>query len=195
VNADALSDLILAVLCAWIAWREGRARPGVALGIGIVGVAGVLGVLRFSGLEWAKGPHTFFSTVSACAGLPLLAVALCWPGGSTARESRAAARFLLIAGTLSIAITAAAGFSLWRQIAPGAAGVLILYAAVLSRAPLAVIGALLLTASFAVTATGFGIGPLNSTQGLHYLMAAAFVLLTRPVAVRVTAKNEIASAV
>jgi hypothetical protein len=195
MNGDALSDLVLAVISFWLAWRERRTRPGVALGIGIVGVAGVFGVLRFSGLEWAKGPHTFFSTVSACAGLPLLAVALCWPEGGAARESRAAARFLFIAGALSIAITTAAGFDLWRQIAPGAAGLLILYTAVLSRAPLAILGALLLAASFAVTATGFGIGPLNSTQGLHYLMAASFVLLTRPVAARVPTPTEAASAV
>lgn len=186
MTGDALSDFILAAVCSWIVFTEAKTRPGVAMGSGCTGFAAYWGVLHFSGLQQAAGPHAFFSMIAATAGFPLLAAALCWPHGMTATRPAAAVRFLLIFSAIAIALLAA-GFSLWKQIAPGIAGVAILIAAVRSqpdpkngglRNMSGIAGAVALLASFAATATNLTLGPLNSTQLLHYLMALGFGLIS-----------------
>lgn len=176
MTLDALSDLVLALACIWLVQREWTARPAVALALLCVGAAALLGVARFSGVNEALGPHAFLSMIGATAGLPLLAVALRWPGGITAMRRAGAARFLLVGAALAV-VMAAAGFALWQQLAPGLAGAVILWAACTPPRALAVAGALALLAGFAVTAAGWTVAEFSSTQGLHYLMALAFALL------------------
>ena len=65
MNADALSDLILALVCAYLGWSAGRQRAAWTGGMLILGIASTLGVLRFSEVPWALGPHKFMSVFSA----------------------------------------------------------------------------------------------------------------------------------
>ncbi|MBK7655327.1 MAG: hypothetical protein IPJ18_09540 [Betaproteobacteria bacterium] len=66
-NADALSDLILALAVpAYLGWSAGRQRAAWTGGMLILGIASTLGVLRFSEVPWALGPHKFMSVFSAC---------------------------------------------------------------------------------------------------------------------------------
>jgi hypothetical protein len=86
MTADALSDLVLALVCAGIAARclgGARSRPGIGIAAVLIGLAAVLGVLRFS--TWApfneavRGAHQFASLVAAVGGFPLLAFSLHQP--------------------------------------------------------------------------------------------------------------------
>ena len=55
MNADAFSDLALALICALVFFRRIRDMPGLAIPALLVGVAACLGVLRFSGVAVALG--------------------------------------------------------------------------------------------------------------------------------------------
>lgn len=186
MNADALSDLVLLVVCALIAWRDARTRPAIAVGAGLVGAAALLGVLRFSGLAQVVGPHRFLSLLAACCAFTLLAVGLRWPEGALASRRAAVGRFVVVFGGLGIGLTVSGVFplTLWRDVVPGLSAVLILVTALQLRSPVAIVGALLLAASFGVAATAkpdtVYLQIFNGTQALHYLMAAGLALSFGP---------------
>jgi len=52
--------------------RGGSHARTTALGLGLVGVAAVLGVLRFTGQEQLAVPHAGLSGLAACVGLPCI---------------------------------------------------------------------------------------------------------------------------
>ena len=66
MNPDALSDLVLLAACAASAWRVAVVRAAWRGAMLLLGLAAAMGVLRYSGLEWALGPHRFFSLLAAC---------------------------------------------------------------------------------------------------------------------------------
>ena len=98
MNADALSDLILALVCAYLGWSAGRQRAAWTGGMLILGIASTLGVLRFSEVPWALGPHKFMSVFSACVSFTLFAIALRWPFSPTSTRMAAAGRFIVLVG-------------------------------------------------------------------------------------------------
>ncbi|ELY2789852.1 hypothetical protein RFI20_005310 [Klebsiella pneumoniae] len=70
------------------------------------------------------------------------------------------------------------------RIVPGLSALVIVWTALQQRRALAIVGALLLVGSFAVAATGkpgtLYLDYFNSTQALHYLLAAGIALLALP---------------
>lgn len=183
MNLDALSDLVLLLVCVGIAVPAYRARPGVAIALGLVGLAAAFGVLRFSGVGVLLGPHRFASMLSACAAFPLLAASLRWPDAPTARRTTAASRFVLVWGGVGVALHLVTG-GLWSQVVPGVAALVIVWTALQQRSTASVAGAALLVGSFVVAALGkpgaLYLGLFNSTQALHYLLAAGLLLLCLP---------------
>ena len=186
MNSDAFSDLVLAITCVAISVNYWRTQPGLAQAATILGLAASFGVLRFSGLELAIGPHRFFSLFAASAAFPLLAVAVCWPDDQIARQGTAATRFVLLVGAIGLAITLA-GFDWWRQALPVLSVLLIVRAVFLIREPGRIIGALALAGGLALAAIGrssaLDLGPLTTVQWMHYLMAVGLLLLSRTTAV------------
>jgi len=71
-----------------------------------------------------------------------------------------------------------------RDVVPGISALLILWTVVQQRSVTGIVGALLLVGSFIVAATGKPdtqyLNVFNSTQALHYLLAAGLGLLTWP---------------
>ncbi len=183
MNADALSDLVLLLVCAGLALQGYRARPGVAVGLMLLGLAATFGVLRFSGMGVLLGPHRFASMLSACAAFPLLAASLRWPDAPTARRTTAAGRFVLVWGGWGVALHLVTG-GIWSQVVPGVAALLIVWTALQQRSLMAIAGAASLVGSFVVAALGkpgdLYLGVFNSTQALHYLLAAGLLLLCLP---------------
>ena len=99
MNPDALSDLVLLLVCAAIPWFHLRQRPAVAVAAGLIGLAACLGVLRwYSGWAEMLGPHRFTSLLAACAAFPLLASGLRWPDAPLATRGAAVGRFVLVVG-------------------------------------------------------------------------------------------------
>ena len=86
-------------------------------------------------------------------------------------------------GGVGVALTVM-GVGLWSQIVPGLSALVIVWTALQQRRALAIVGALLLVGSFAVAATGkpgtLYLDYFNSTQALHYLLAAGIALLALP---------------
>lgn len=180
MNLDALSDLVLLVVCGAVVWFHLRLRPALAVAVGLIGLAAGLGVLRFSGWTEMLGPHRFASLLAACAAFPLLAAALRWPDAPLATRASAAGRFVLVLGGVGIALTLT-GVSMWRDVVPGVSALVIVWTVVQQRSPTGIVGALLLVGSFVVAATGKPdtqyLGLFNTTQALHYLLAAGVGLL------------------
>lgn len=183
MNADALSDLVLLVVCAGVVWRNRSARPAVAVASALIGAAALLGVLRFSGVPLVWGPHRFASLLAACAAFPMLAAGLRWADGALATRYAAVGRFVVVWGGVGVALTAL-GVNLWRDVVPGLSALLIVVTVVQQRSAVGTLGALLLVGSFVVAATGkpdtLYLNQFNSTQALHYLLAAGLLLLAWP---------------
>ena len=180
MNADALSDAILAAVCIYIAVRYGRELPGLALAVGLIALAAMVGVARFSGWDNFLGPHRFTSLLAACAAFPLLALVLRWLDAPSATRLTAAGRFALIVGGVGVAATTL-GMTLWGMVLPGASAVLITWTMLQRRKWSGLAGAAALLAGFGVAAMGQAadnyLGVFNNIQFLHYSLAVALLLL------------------
>ena len=195
MTADALSDLVLALVCAWIAARcLGGAHPRSGIGVAavLIGLAAVLGVRRVS--TWApvndavRGAHQFASLVAAVGGFPLLAFSLHQPDSPLAtRLAGAWWLVFVVAGTGVAAVVL--GVKVWARVAPLLSCVWIGHAIFFKRAGAhrakGAAGLACLLAAFAATllmATPEQqlLGLFTRVQLLHYLMAVALWLLVQP---------------
>lgn len=177
MNGNAASEVLLAGVALSMAWRLDRARPGIAIGVGLIGLAALLGALRYAGLGIARAPHDFASLAAASAGLPLLAASLQWPRTACAARPAGAAAFAVAATALGMVMVGVLPPRWWWQAVPAAA-VLLMCAATLKRGNAAqVAAALLLAAAFVSNAAGWTLAPLNGLQQLHVLMSMSLLLL------------------
>jgi len=102
----AYTDGVLALICIWLLSRASLPL-GVRIAAGTLGIAAVLGVLRFSGLYPIPQWHQFVSMLGACAAFPLLAVAVLWPDAAVARQLKFAAIFFIgmaVFGVLAVGV-------------------------------------------------------------------------------------------
>ena len=180
MNADALSDLVLLLVCGAVMWFHLRERPALAVAVGLVGLAACLGVARYSGWGEMLGPHRFASLLAACAAFPLLAAGLRWPDAPLATRATAVGRFVLVVGGVGIALTLS-GVSLWRDVVPGVSALVIAWTVVQQRNVWGMAGTLALLGSFGVAATGKAdsnyLGLFNTVQLMHYTLALGLALL------------------
>ncbi len=102
----AYTDGILALICLWLLTRASL-PIGVRIAAGTLGLAAVLGVLRFSGLYPIPQWHQFVSMLGACAAFPLLAVAVLWPDAAATRQLKFASIFFIgmaVLGVLAVGV-------------------------------------------------------------------------------------------
>ena len=188
MSADAVSDLVLLLACAASAWWAGAGRAGWRGAMLLLGVAAGMGVFRYSGLEWALGPHRFFSLLAACVAFWLMAAALRWPQEPLASQATAVGRFVVLLGGLGIAASQV-GASWWAQVVPGLSALVLAWTMLQQRSTLGLLGSGALVASFAVAALAAPdaqiLGVFNKTQALHYLLALAVLALGKVPAGRV----------
>ena len=179
MTGAAASDLVLALVCGFIIWRSAD-RPGIAVAVGLIGLAALLGSIRLSGVDALLGVHRFASLASAAAGFPLLAFSLRWPDDPMAARWAGAGRFALIVGGLGVAITLTL-LPLWGQGAALLATLLILLTMLAARNRMGLAGALALLAGMVATLPGMlPPGPLDSATVLHLGLAAGLALLCLP---------------
>ena len=179
MNYDLLSELLLCAVALFITWRELKTRPGIAVATLLRGVAALLGALIFAGISQAHGPLEFVSLLAGSAALPLLALSLGWPDGALASRIRASVSFFLVASALCLWMVEVLQLAPWRLCIPALASLVILFGAIRSKRPAAMLGALVLLLCFTLSLLQIAIEPLNSDQQLHVLMALALLLLTR----------------
>ena len=102
----AYTDGLLALICLWLLTRASLPL-GVRIAAGTLGLAAVLGVLRFSGLYPIPQWHQFVSMLGACAAFPLLAVAVLWPDAAATRQLKFASIFFIgmaVLGVLAVGV-------------------------------------------------------------------------------------------
>jgi hypothetical protein len=102
----AYTDGILALICLWLLTRASL-PIGLRIAAGTLGLAAVLGVLRFSGLYPIPQWHQFVSMLGACAAFPLLAVAVLWPDAAATRQLKFASIFFIgmaVLGVLAVGV-------------------------------------------------------------------------------------------
>lgn len=180
MNADALSDVVLLLACTASAWLFGAGRPAWRGGMLLLGLAAAAGVLRYSGVDWALGPHRFMSLLAACVAFLLMLTALRWPEAPLAKRPTAVGRFVVLVGGFGVAVSQM-GAPLWAQVVPGVSAMVIAWTMLERRSVPGVLGSAALLGSFAVAALAPNdtvlAGLFNKTQALHYLLALAVVAL------------------
>jgi hypothetical protein len=177
MNANAASDLVLALVCGWVVATQWQRQPGFGLAALLIGVAATLGVLRFSGVEALAGAHRFASLLSACAGFPLLAWSLGWPADPIAATMKGASRFALLVGGVGVGATVL-GVAIWGQALALISGLVIAVTMAQRREPVGIAGAVALLAAMAAAGAGKA-APFNATVVLHLGLALALLLLAR----------------
>ena len=193
MTADAFSDLVLFLVCAWLAYAnftQEEEPAGLGLTFVLIGLAAGLGVFRFSSFsglsELVKGAHQFASLLSAVGAFPIWAFSLAYPESSLAKRLAGAWWLTFVVGGFGIAIWAL-GLKLWGQAIPALCGLWMVWTVLRGWRGRAlwwgVAGLVCLFASFAATLLVPPqvqvMGLLTKTQLLHYLLAAALVLLTK----------------
>jgi len=180
MNADALSDLVLLLGCAAAGWLGGPGRPAWRAAMGLLGVAAACGVLRYSGVDEALGPHRFLSLLAASVAFLLMLASLRWPQSPLALRPTAVGRFVVLVGGLGVAVSQM-GAPWWAQVVPGVSALAIAWTMLARRSVLGGVGSAALLAGFAVAALAgpeaLLVGLFNKTQALHYLLAVAVLAL------------------
>jgi hypothetical protein len=188
---DAFSDLVLFAVCIGLAiWNLPARREQAGLGIAclVIGLAALLGVIRFS--DWdpyhhrALGPHRFAATFASVGAFPVLAYSLAYPESPLSKRLSGAWWLTFVVGGFGMAIWLL-GFKLWAQIVPVLSGLWIassIATGYRDRNPwLGTVGIVFLFASFAVTLSGPAavrvLGIFTTTQMFHYFLATALCLI------------------
>ena len=115
MNWQAFFDACLAAVALWTAVHAAAARPAVRLGCVLLGLAAVLGALRFSGLLPLPPLHQVMSMLGAAVGLPLLAITVIAPASAVASQTRYAWIFAVSAGVLCMLVVIVAGIKVWAS--------------------------------------------------------------------------------
>jgi len=110
MTPEGATDLVLALTCAALVWRQYRHSAGLGVAWGALGLAASFGVARFGGAPWAVGPHQFTVLVASTAAIPLLAWCLRWPTSLPSQQPRAASLALLFGGAGGVIIAGLLGF-------------------------------------------------------------------------------------
>lgn len=177
MNGDALSDLVLSLVCLLLFALHRRGRPGLAFSCAALGITAAFGVAKLVGVAQAAGPHRFLVLLTSCVGLPLLADSVTFPDGEPARTRRGAALFLFMGTMLAVLLVVVLNLKFLLQLLPALSVLVLLIATLRDRRPLPILGAALFAATFAVLLAKVSLHGLSDAQVLHYGMAAAMLLI------------------
>ena len=177
MSGDALSDLVLASVCALLFLIHLQKRPGIAFACAVLGITAAFGVMSYLGVAAAVGPHRFLVLMTSCVGLPLFADSVTFPTGEPARARRGAGLFLFMGTLLAVLLVIVLHLDFLLQLVPALSVLVLLIATLRDRRPLPILGAALLAATFFVLARKIALSPLTSAQVLHYGMAASVPLI------------------
>lgn len=177
MNWLALFDGLLAVTAFWIAASQGRHAPALRLGCVMLGVAAVLGTLRFSGLLALPAWHQFFSMLGAAVALPLLALATTDSSSVVASQRRYAWIFAVSASVAAVLIVTVFHFKVWTSLAAVASGLAILAAGVMRKQRWVFAAGIAVLAGLGSFATKLQLGELQPGDFLHIGLVASLLAI------------------
>jgi uncharacterized membrane protein YhaH (DUF805 family) len=115
MSSLAITDAILFLSAAWLA-SQLTLPIGHRLALGLLGIAALLGFLKFSGLYPIHTWHRLFSIFGGSAALPMLAVCVFWPQSAVTNRRQYALIFLGVAALLGLAIGGLGQFRIYDQV-------------------------------------------------------------------------------
>jgi lysylphosphatidylglycerol synthetase-like protein (DUF2156 family) len=172
MNWAALLDSVLALSALGLAWRHGGRWPGLGLGAVLLGIAAVLGSLRFSGLMPLPSLHQFASLIGAAVGLPLIATTVAHAQGGVANTRRYTWIMAVILAVLAVVVTVVGGIKLWPTLTAVVSVVAVAWAAARQRSAVLWGVAIALGLGFAAFASRFSLGPWGPGEFLHIGLSA-----------------------
>ena len=179
MNSLVVSELVLAIAAFGLATTRFRRSKGLALAAAIIGIAAVLGALRFSNVLPMVELHQLFAVFSSTVALPLIAVSLIWPNGVVATRLRYVSIFAIATAVAAIVIVTLKEVSWWASVSAAAAAVAITVSGFTEQRWLrSVIGAVLFGTLLAFFYK-WRIPSLAPGDTLHYGLAIAMLLIWR----------------
>ncbi len=179
MNLQAALDGLLAVFALWLAWQAGPKAPALRLGCVLLGIAAVLGTLRFSGLLPLPAWHQFFSMLGAGAGLPLLAIAMTQPHSAVGRQRRFAWIFAVTAAVVCTLVVMVVQWKLWASVCALAAAMSMLIWGIRHQQGAVTATGLLMLVTLVAFAAKVQVGPLQPGDILHLGLTLVLWLLSR----------------
>lgn len=178
MSSLAVTDGILFLCAAWLVARASL-PIGYRLAFGVLGIAALLGFLRFSGIYPIETWHRLLTILSGSAALPLLAVCVKWPQSVVTTERQYTLIFLGAAGLLGLAIAGLAKLRIYDQVLGTLSMLAMLGLLVQLRDGRRILGVLSMIVGSALFVAKVNIAPwLQPGDFLHIGMALGIVMLS-----------------
>jgi hypothetical protein len=177
MNLQAALDGLLAVSALWLARQAGPKAPALRLGCVLLGIAAVLGTLRFSGLLPLPAWHQFFSMLGAGVGLPLLAIAMTQPRSAIASQRRFAWVFGVTAAVTCTLLVMVVQWKLWTSVCALASAIGMLIWGIRHQQGAVTATGLLMLITLGAFAAKLQAGPLQPGDLLHLGLTLVLWLL------------------
>lgn len=178
MSSLAMTDGILFLCAAWMASRVSL-PIGFRLAFGILGIAALLGFLRFSGIYPIEAWHRLFTILSGSAALPLLAASVKWPQSAVTNERQFALIFLGAAGLLGVAIAGLAKLRIYDQVLGSLSMLAMLWLLIQLRDGRRILGIVMMIVGSALFVVKAKVAPwLQPGDFLHLGMAVGIVMLS-----------------
>jgi hypothetical protein len=179
MNSLAITDALLALVAFGIVVK-GESSLAFRLGVGILGAAALLGMLKFSRLLPLPELHLSASLLSQAAGFPLIAVAVLWPTCAESQKLKALGfSFILLIGIVVVVVEALA-ITAYTQLIATTALLAICIMALLRRQGLTLLGGATLLLGFILFASKIQlVSFLQPGDYLHICLAIGLLLLAK----------------
>lgn len=177
VNSLVLTEAVLLVISIAVAWCSLKKSKALFMACILIGVAALLGLLRYSEVLALPELHKLFSSLSSCVALPLLAVVVIWPESSVSKSLRYMTIFSFIAAFLSVIIVTINEVEMWRNICAGLSALLILVFGLIRKEWLNAVAGLFLLVALIIIFKNISILGLLPADSMHLILAGVLAIL------------------
>lgn len=177
MSSLAITDALLFLCAAYLAFQRGL-PIGYRLAFGVLGIAALLGALKFSGLYPLDTWHRLFGILGGSAALPLLAVCVKWPQSAVATQRQFALIFLGAAALMGFAIAGLGKLRVYDQVLGALSMLAMLWLLIQLGNLRRIVGIALMIAGSALFVAKLKVAPwLQPGDFLHLGMALSLLLL------------------
>jgi hypothetical protein len=178
MSSLAITDALLFLCAAYLAFQRGM-PIGYRLAFGVLGLAALLGALKFSGVYPLDTWHRLFGILGGSAALPLLAVCVKWPQSPVATQRQFALIFLGAAALLGLAIAGLGKLRIYDQLVGSLSMLAMLWLLIQLGNARRILGIVIMIVGSALFVAKVKLAPwLQPGDFLHLGMAVGLLLLT-----------------
>ncbi|MBT8141146.1 MAG: hypothetical protein HKN88_09855 [Gammaproteobacteria bacterium] len=177
MNSLVVTEGILLSICLYGFWVSDRTQKALLMVLVLIGLAALLGLLKFSGILPLPELHALLAMLSSCVALPLLAVTMVWPTGPVSKTLRYMSIFSFIMAFIGVMLVTIGEFTLWRTICALISALVILLAGLWRKQWLVFIAGVLLVVALAVLGAQKNVLGLLAVDWMHLLLSVSLVVL------------------